>query len=238
MENSVKDRKARFTQELKTLILTLQLPPGEDLDEASLSKQYGLSRTPLREVLRELTGEGYVQLRENRGARVSDMSYATLRDFFLAAPMIYGAILQLAAQNRTEQQIQALKVAQRQFVKALRKESPAERTLANNRFHEITGEMAGNIYLLPSFRRLLVDHARIGMTFYRPFNCEMQSNLATASEQHEAIIEALEANDGRRAIELAEEHWNLSKGQIELFVTPAGIQSQMGMPSSFNTTTA
>ncbi|MCC0016485.1 MAG: GntR family transcriptional regulator [Rhodobiaceae bacterium] len=228
LADSGKSPKARFYGDLRISILTLDLRPGADLDEARLAEKYGLSRTPLREVLRELAGEGYVELRENRGARVSDMSYTTLRDFFLAAPMIYAAILQLAARNRTERQIGELRLAQREFVSALRKGSAVDRTLANNRFHEITGEMAGNIYLLPSFRRLLIDHARIGMTFYRPANNEMAENLSLASDQHEEIIEAIAAGDDARSARLAEEHWNLSRGQIELFVTPAGLEASLG----------
>ena len=42
--------------------------------------------------------------------------------------------------------------------------------LENNRFHEIMGEMSGNVYLQPSLGRLLIDHARIGHTFFRPRN--------------------------------------------------------------------
>lgn len=202
--------------------------PGEDLDEAPLSKSFGLSRTPLREVLRELAGEGYVELRENRGARVSDLSFTTLREFFLAAPMIYSAILRLAALNRSASQIADLKSAQKKFVNALRRGSVADRTLANNLFHEVTGSMAGNVYLLPSFKRLLIDHARIGMTFYRPSNNEMAEKLSQASDQHDAIIDAIEAGDENRAALLAEDHWNLSRGQIESFVTPGGVEGQLG----------
>lgn len=221
--------KTSAQRSLRTSILTLELRPGSDLDEARLSKQFGLSRTPLREVLRELAGEGYVELRENRGARVSDMSFTTLREFFLAAPLIYGAVLQLAAINRTDTQIGELKSAQKDFAAALRRGSVAERTLANNRFHEVTGEMAGNVYLLPSFKRLLIDHARIGMTFYKPSTNAMAGKLAAASEQHDAIIKAIEASDDKRAAELADEHWNLSRGRIEEFVTPDGIEGQLGL---------
>ncbi|WP_299378426.1 GntR family transcriptional regulator, partial [uncultured Kiloniella sp.] len=78
---------------LKREILTLVRKPGSDLDEVQLSEEFSLSRTPLREVFRELAGEGFVELRENRGTKISDMSHMTLRDFFLAAPMIYSAVM-------------------------------------------------------------------------------------------------------------------------------------------------
>ncbi|KIC17201.1 GntR family transcriptional regulator [Leisingera sp. ANG-DT] len=228
MKDASKNRKAALYSRLKTAIMTLELRPGADLDEAKLSEESGLSRTPLREVLRQLAGEGYVDLRENRGARVSEMSHMTLRDFFLAAPMIYGAVMQLAAKHATPAQVSALKSVQEDFKAALRTGSSADRAMANNRFHEITGEMADNIYLLPSFQRLLIDHARIGMTFYRPQDARMAENLDEASSQHDAIIAAIEAGDEAAAGQLAIEHWNLSRDQIELFVMPAGLDVPLG----------
>jgi DNA-binding GntR family transcriptional regulator len=228
MKETTKDRKSALYKHLKTSILTFRVLPGENLDETQLSKTFGLSRTPLREVFRQLAGDGYVDIRANRGARASEMSYTTLRDFFLAAPMIYGAILRLAATNASETQIEALKSAQLECKKSLHTGTSADRALANNRFHEITGAMAGNVYLLPSFNRLLIDHARISMTFYRPQNAQMTENVSLASDQHDQIIAAIEARDESSAAQLANEHWKLSRDQIELFVMPDALEATLG----------
>ncbi|MDA7426218.1 GntR family transcriptional regulator [Thalassococcus lentus] len=218
---------------LRTSILTLRLAPGEDLDETALTDVFGLSRTPLREVFRELAGEGYLEIRSGRGARVAEMSHTTLREFFLAAPMIYGAVLRLAADNALPRQIEQLRTSQTVFKQALRSGSSAERALANTRFHEITGEMAHNVYLLPSFRRLLIDHARIGMTFYEPQNNQMADNLTAASDQHDAIITAIAEGDAHVAGALADEHWQLSRDQIEMFVMPTSLDVPLGtLPQS------
>lgn len=225
---SARSRKAALTEHLKRAVLTLDLQPGADLDEVALCDAFQLSRTPVREVFRDLDGLGYIDLRENRGARVSDLSPTTLRDFFLAAPMIYAAVLRLAARNASPGQIEALQSSQEAFRLALRGGGTAERALANNRFHEITGEMAGNVYLLPSFHRLLIDHARIGMTFYRPRDRRMADNLAEASRQHDAIIKAIAAGDEDSAARLADDHWALSRGQIEMFVMPDALDLPLG----------
>jgi len=235
MSEAANQKKTILYETLKESILALELRPGADIDETELSEEFGLSRTPLREVLRELTGEGYLTLRRNRGARVSEMTHTSMRDFFLAAPMIYGAIMQLAAQNAQPNQIADLKNAQTGFRKALQSGTSKERALLNNLFHEITGQMAHNAYLLPSFKRLLIDHARIGMTFYRPNNRAMVDNLSTAAAQHDAIIDSIEAGDQAAAAQLATDHWNLSRGQIEQFVMPTGLDVPLGIlghPSS------
>lgn len=228
MTSDNKKTKAMLYDHLRMEILSTRMAPGSDIDEAKLSAEFQLSRTPLREVLRQMAGEGFVQLRENRSARVTDMSFSTLRDFFIAAPMIYGAVLRLAALNADAGQIAALHDAQDRFRAALRNGTSVDRALANNRFHEITGEMAGNIYLLPSFNRLLIDHARIGTTFYRPRSTGMVENLDKASQQHDEIIAAIEARNEERAGRLADEHWSLSRGQIEMFVMPGSLDIPLG----------
>lgn len=228
MPKTAKDRKADLLNNLRSEILSMVLAPGADLDEVSLSEDYGLSRTPLRDAFRELAGEGYLTIHKNRGARVAEMSHQSLRDFFLAAPMIYSSITQLAAENATLAQLDDLKAAQEAFKASLRTGNARDRTLANNRFHAITGEMAGNVYLQPSLNRLLIDHARISMTFYQPRNNRMAENVALASEQHDGIIRAIEEGDGARAAQLALDHWELSRGQIELFVMPTALEAPLG----------
>lgn len=222
------DRKQTAVDSLRTAILTLDLSPGENLDEARLCAQYDLSRTPMREVLRQLAGEGYVSLRQNRGAQVSEMSHRSLRAFFIAAPMIYGAILQLAATHRTEAQLDRLRAAQEQFREVLRSGTTAQRALANNRFHEITGDMADNPFLAPSFNRLLLDHARISMTFYQPRDEGQKRNVDLACKQHDQIIAAITAHDTARAAQLADAHWQLSRDRISQFVMPGGLDLPLG----------
>lgn len=213
---------------LRRSILLMELDPGSALDEAELGDHFGISRTPLREVIRQLAGEGYAVIVENRGAKVSDMSHMTLRDFFLAAPMIYAAVMRLAAENATPQQIDDLTAAQTVFRGALREEDVGARTLANDAFHRITGEMCRNVYLLPSFHRLLIDHARIGMTFFRHRGVGNARDLETAASQHDEMIAAIRTRDPDRAAELAVAHWTLSRKQIERFAMPAALSGTLG----------
>lgn len=232
---TAKDRKSALFGHLKSSILTLELPSGTDLDENLLCDSFSLSRTPVREVFRDLEGLGYLEIRENRGARVTNLSHTTIRDFFLAAPMIYSAVLRLACRGAVPKQVAELKEAQRKFAKALEDGSPEDRTLTNNRFHEITGEMAGNDYLLPSFRRLLMDHSRIGITFFRAANqggsgpCEeLQQILQDSSDHHDKMIKAIETKDEVLAVRVADDHWALVRQEFEQFVMPSAIDAPLG----------
>lgn len=228
MEPQTLTKKSACAEDLRRKILTETLEPGSYLDETELSEAYGISRPPLRELLRQLAGEGYVVLHENRGAQVAPMTHKTMRNFFVAAPMIYAAVTRLAATHATPAQIVRLKECQWAFRQAIRSGIAADRALGNERFHSILGEMADNEYLMPSLRRLLIDHTRIGMTFYNPRKASMIEMQSVAADQHDQFIALIEAEDADAAAQLAVAHWELSRAQIEAFVTPESINIPLG----------
>ncbi len=212
--------KSDCLEDLRRRILSTELEPGTDLDEAGLSQHYEMSRTPLREVLQRLQGEGFVVMSENRGAKVASMDIAVLRTFFQTAPMIYANIARLACENRTGRQIDALKTAQLTFTKAAKASNAAAAALANHQFHAIIGEMAHNTYLVASLARLQIDHTRMSQTFYRPAAPSEAMLVLKAIEQHDAMIAAIEAREGALAIDLTLQHWDLSRDRMERFVRP------------------
>ncbi len=212
--------KDQLYNDLKKQILTLVLEPGASLDEQSLSERYSISRTPLREVFRTLAGEGYLDIVNNRGASVSSMNHKVLRDFFITAPMLYAAVGRLAAENARPQQIEAMKLAQQQFRQASNEAEAGEMVYWNDQFHSLMGKMADNPYLTPSYTRLLIDHARISQTFYRPRNKDMASRVNIAVSHHDAMIGAIEQGDSQIMVDLIVEHWNLSQELMDYFVRP------------------
>jgi DNA-binding GntR family transcriptional regulator len=212
--------KNQLYSDLKKQILTLVLEPGTSLDEQSLSKRYSISRTPLREIFRKLAGEGYLDIVNNRGASVSSMNHKVLRDFFVTAPMIYAAVGRLAAENARPEQIEMMKTAQAKFKQASDKADAGEMVYWNDQFHSLMGDMADNPYLAPSYNRLLIDHARISQTFYRPRNTNMTGRINTAVDHHDQMIEAIERTDSQRMVDLIIEHWELSHDLMDYFVRP------------------
>lgn len=206
--------------DLKRRILSTDLAPGDDLDEVSLAEHYGMSRTPMREVLQRLQGAGYVEMTQHRGAKVASMDISVLRTFFQTAPMIYANIAQLACENRTGRQLDALKEAQQVFSRAAQAGQAGEAALANHRFHALIGEMAHNPYLEASLARLQIDHTRMSQTFYRPAAPAESMAVVKASEQHDAMITAIEEREGALALDLTLQHWDLSRDRLERFVRP------------------
>lgn len=218
------DRKALLNDSLRRRIVSMELEPGSVVDEVSLADEFGLSRPPVRELMRQLAAEGFLELEPNRPARVTAMSYQSLRGFFLAAPLIYVATTQLAAANATRKEIEALKDVQRQFRAAIDDHDVASRVFYNDQFHLEIGNMAHNAYLMPSLRRLLIDHARLGMTFYQdPPAPDMVETMDEAVRQHDEIIEAIERRDSDTAGELVRAHWELSRKRMADYALPDGL---------------
>jgi len=222
------DRKTLLGEALRRRIVNMELLPGAAVDEVTLAQEFGLSRPPVRELMRQLAAEGYLELEANRPARVSPMSYQSLRSYFQAAPLIYIATTQLAASQATAEEIASLKNIQAKFREAMNKENTAERVFYNDQFHYEIGKIARNAYLMPSLRRILIDHARLAQTFYRSktrgeISDDMQRDMEKAVTQHDQIIEAITQRDLEMAKQLVQEHWELSRKRMAEYVMPDAL---------------
>lgn len=219
------DRKVVLADTLRRRILSMELAPGAVVDELALCDEFGLSRPPVRELLRQIAAEGYIELEANRAPRVASMSHESLHSFFLAAPLIYIATTQLAATHASAAEIEALKDIQRRFRKAIEEKDVEARVFYNDEFHLEIGKMAHNDYLMPSLRRLLIDHARLGKIFYRhPTTDDMQQDLEVACEQHEQMIRAIERRDPDAAADIVRAHFELSRRRMAEYAAPAGVE--------------
>ncbi|MEI9425768.1 GntR family transcriptional regulator [Mesorhizobium sp. Cs1299R1N1] len=223
-----KDRKGVFAETLVNRILTMQLEPGSVLDEVALSQEFGLSRPPVRELMKQMAGEGYIDLEANRPARVPIISYHTLRNFLMVAPMIYVASTKLAAVNHTAKELEVLKQTQQKFRESIADGNVENRVILNHQFHLSIGKMAHNEYLLPSLKKLLIDHARVGKVFYRQHtDLRVQKDQGTAVRQHDEIIEAIESGDVEAAGEITRAHLEILRDDIALYVLPSGMQGEL-----------
>lgn len=219
--------KEHIKNDLKRRILKLDLQPGERLDETSLSNQYGISRTPLRDIFRSLAGDGFIELKENRGAIVTPMNHMVIHTFFLTAPMIYRAVSKLSARNRGSRFLDELKTSQRAFENAIKNYELENIVLLNDHFHCIMGEMTENPYIMAAQKRLLIDHARIGHTFWQPKDPEIYSRHEEAIGHHEELIIATENGDEKRSVELSDLHWELTRDYLEDYMRPTPLDLEI-----------
>lgn len=222
--NGNPDRKAVLGDALRRRILTMEIAPGAVLDEVALADEFGLSRPPVREIMRQMAGEGYIELEPNRPARVTSMSYHSLRNFYLVAPMIYIVSTKLAAENASKRDVELLRHIQQEFRQAAASGDVEARIFSNNEFHLEIGKIARNDYLIPSLRRCLIDHGRIGRTYFRN-DPSAQEQLNVAADQHDEIIDAIERRDPEAAGRIVHAHLDLSRRNMAAYATPSGIDA-------------
>lgn len=198
------DRKKVFIDELCRRVLSMDLAPGAALDELALVKEFGLSRPPIREVFRKIAAEGYIVLEANQAPRVTHVSDTALRDFFNAAPLVYDATMQLAARNSTPENVANLRQIQNRYRAGLDGNFDELLYLVDELYIEL-GSMANNGFLIPSLRRLLIDHARLEKTWH--LNLTQHDSLRMrriVCRLHNQIVDAIEQHNQRRVSHLVQ----------------------------------
>jgi DNA-binding GntR family transcriptional regulator len=186
---------------IRDRITSGSLPRGARVHQEDLAEELGVSRTPVREALRRLAAEGLVEMRTNRGARVADIDQGGMRGAYDARLVVEPGAARLAALRRLPEPLARMRAAVAAQRRSLRS---VERSFdANREFHLALVAASGNDYLLQLVERLWV--ARIGGTIYER-QVETQERMVLDVREHEQILEAIEAGDGRRAESLTRRH--------------------------------
>ena len=186
---------------IRERITSGSLPRGARVHQEDLAEELGVSRTPVREALRRLAAEGLVEMRTNRGARVADVDQAGMRVSYEARTVIEPGAARLAAVQRLDEPLARMRAAVAAQRRSLRN---VQRSFeANREFHLALAAASGNEFLSQFAERLWV--ARIGETIYER-QVQTQERMLLDVREHEQILEAIEAGDGRRAESLTRRH--------------------------------
>ncbi len=186
---------------IRDRIVEGKLERGARIHQEDLAEDLGVSRTPVREALRRLAAEGLVEMRTNRGARVADVGQADMRSAYEARLVIEPGAARLAAAERPPAplaQMHAALSAQRRAIGNVRRSFDA-----NREFHIALVQASGNGFLLQFVQRLWV--ARIGEVIYER-QSETPQRMSLDADEHEQIVTAIEAGNGRRAESLTRRH--------------------------------
>jgi len=105
-------------RKLEELIITLELPPGMVLSEQGLSEQLGIGRTPIREALQRLAGEGLVVILPRKGVLVSDINPRTQLRMLELRREVQRLLARLAAERSTPAQREGFASITQQLLKA------------------------------------------------------------------------------------------------------------------------
>ncbi len=182
---------------LRDDIIDLVMPPGSPIDEIALAERLSMSRTPIREALVRLAGEGLVTTLPNRSTVVSNIDFLNLHTFFDALTLMYRVTTRLAAEYRTDADLRIIRAHQARFAAAVSAQDALAMIATNRDFHAAIAEAGRNPYYTGLFCRLLDEGRRILRIYYSSFQDRLPQRYVTEHDDIIAAIEARDIGDGR-----------------------------------------
>jgi DNA-binding GntR family transcriptional regulator len=194
-------RAEKLASTLADDILQGVLEPGMRLDEQGLAERYGVSRTPVREALRQLANSGLIDMRPRRGAVVASVTKDRLSELFVAMGEMEATCARLSAisMNPLERRrLQALHESMDDLVGRAQEEEYAD---ANRVFHLAIYQGAHNPVLLDIALGL-----RRRLDPFRRAQFKAPGRLSRSHREHGRVVEAILAGDSHKAHETMLDH--------------------------------
>ena len=177
--------RGRVFNQIREAILSGKYKSGEELRESTIGHELGVSRTPVREALRQLELEGLVKIVPNKGAQVINLSVKDIKDIYAIRSHLEGLCARWACENITTEQIDALEEIVYLSDFHTSKNHYEQMLELDNKFHDIIYEASASKML----RHLLKDFhhyvQRVRKITLSSMECAAKSN-----SEHKAILEA------------------------------------------------
>lgn len=207
-------------REIRDRILDLRLKPGAVLEEVLVGAELGLSRTPVREALTQLSSFGLVEITPNRGARVAPLELAEAPELLESLELFQRATNRWAALRRSEEDIVVIENAHKVFEAATARGDKEIMGRANYDYHAAISRACGNRYLTDAAGRVELKTARLIHVAYNSVRNEgdMAAYYQLVIEHHDKILRAIRDRDGDVADDLARQHTALFRNRLLAFV--------------------
>ena len=173
----------------------------DELKEAAISKALGVSRTPVREALRQLELEGLVSIIPNKGAYVNGITARDIYDIYVIRSYLEGLCAKWACENITEEQIESMEENIYLSEFHIQKEHWDQIFELDNRFHMVLYEASGSKIL----EHILADYHHY-VERVRKNTLSSQERARKAGAEHKAILQAVRDKNEALAEKLANEH--------------------------------
>lgn len=201
MTGTRRSNTQRLRDALEDDIINGRLRPGDRLDPEQLSARFGVSRTPVREAIQQLTASGLVRVAPKRGTFVTEIGLPELIEMFEVMAELEGMCGRLAARRIGAAEAEALRAALRRCQEAAARGDCDDYYYDNEQFHHCIYAAARNGFLAAKARRL-----QSRLMPYRRLQLRVRRRVQRSVEEHEAIVEALFDGDAARAERRLKEH--------------------------------
>ncbi len=211
--------QGRVIAEMRQRIISGELAPGVSLSEVALAESFGVSRTPVREALKQLQTEGLVEIRPRVGTFVTTPSRRELVELFEMKELLEGAAARLLALRGRVPELDRLEQNLVEADAAVAKDDRTRYAELVQEFHDLLIAGADNAKLEAHYRTLMnqLAYARLVTTSLSQPGRALQSD-----REHHRVLEPILAKDGDTAERLMREHVRASRRALM-----AGLDSSL-----------
>ncbi len=192
-----------------------RIAPGQPLDETRLAASYGVSRTPIREAIRQLEAIGLAEARPHRGAVAARISAERLDEMFTVMAELESVCARRCALFMTPPERRALETVQAEGGKLIASGSVTDYSDHNNRFHDTIYSGAHNGYLAE-----LTLTVRQRVAPFRKAQFESLGRLSKSHTEHERVAKAILRGDGDAAANEMRAHLAVVRDAVDGVVAP------------------
>ncbi|TNB46227.1 GntR family transcriptional regulator [Martelella lutilitoris] len=216
MTKTVSNSGTSLRDRIEEAIVSGEFRPGDRLEEVSLAEHYGVSRTPVREALRQLQEAGLIDIKPRKGATVTVVTPTHLIHMFEVMGGIEGIAGRLAARRLDERSRQDILECHEACRTAVKDGSDAY-YYENERFHMAIYHASANPFLEEQARTL---HRRLKP--YRRIQLRSLNRIEHSFEEHERIVQALLSGNGKEAEQALWDHVTIQADRFHDFL--AGLE--------------
>ena len=188
-------------ERLRETIVFGQVAPGTALHEPSITQQFGISRTPVREALLRLRDEGLLEIKKQSGTFVAPIDPRRVEEGMFLRESLEPRMAAMAAERMTDRALANLLFETEQMTRAVANNDSRLFIAADDNFHRILLEASGFPHIVQSIQRVNAHLDRV-----RYLSASEPVRAQTALEEHHAMIERLRARDSEGAAELLLTH--------------------------------
>ncbi|MEO1020565.1 MAG: GntR family transcriptional regulator [Pseudomonadota bacterium] len=198
------------TEKLREFILIEKLPPGFPLNERDLSAIMGISRTPVREAIRQLEKDGLVEYTQTRRPRVADPTMETLAQWLLILAALEALAVEQACQNASRNELKYIAAKFDEMVENASEDDPILRFTLDMEFHR-------RIVAAAHIPALVETHEQYNARLWRAryLSTLRQMDRREQAFRHKPILDALLARDGEAAARAMKSHLGNAIGNIK-----------------------
>lgn len=195
------ERHETVIAELRQMIISGEIPAGSRIREQPLTEQLGVSRTPIREALRSLAMEGFIELLPNRGARVAIIDADEVEQIIDVIATLEARAAVLACKNACDEQIAKVEMLQMKMRTQYERGDFTGYFKTNQLIHQAIVEGSGNVTLLWTWNLLAARAARA-----KSLSHQHGWRWKSAMAEHEAMLMALKNRNGKALSSILVKH--------------------------------